>query len=645
MNYTAFNGDTRWADINGLNVPTFTRDMFQWRDERPDLLRQWYEQQRAAGNDHWAFSQPWESADKETLANLYTTTSGGGSDYAAAVSPLDRGLAAGWEFTPEARGMLSQGGWDLNNSNNIALNVPMSGGAFDPNKQTDPFAGLGKDADPLSAIRDIAYKNSASTGLRFQYVQGPDGRMVPVPVDGTNWDSNNSETFRTWLAATGMMAGGAAAAAYAAPAAAGTAAGETAATAAGVTEAGLTASSPEVLAGIYGGAGEPLVGGLTLGELASTGAIGAGVAGPAASGAGSAAGGSGSIFEGIAEVLGGSSGGSSMIGDLVKQFGPEIIKSFLPGAAGAISGSIGEKTIDKLLAEQTKMFGDYKDAGMNYASGIRDLTGQYAHLYAPRTGTAQTGFGTGTFDPTTGMVTSTLSPVYQAQRDAYNKQFGDVTAQIGSMDPQAFAKNRYDANLALMAEGDAQAQSGLMQDLMNKGGFGLTLNQQAAATPGAPGSAVAGQGSVGVNPYVDTFLNAQNRRNANLSVASLDQGQAYLDKLLGRQAGFTNAMSGIDARGDTLINQATGAARDATAANTAYGNFMVGGQRDALAAERDAIQKYIQSVLGARSNAITADGAAQQGMVTNAGSSLANQDWGKIIQGISSLFGSWGEKP
>lgn len=109
--------------------------------------------------------------------------------------------------------------------------------------------------------------------------------------------------------------------------------------------AGLTASSPEVLAGLYGGAGEPLIGGMTLSEAGAAGAI-PGVAGTSS--------GSGSFLE------------------LLKEYGPKAYE-LVAGNQGQ-DGKGGSRGIIDLLA-------GYYSSQQN-----KDLSGNLKGMYSDQRG-------------------------------------------------------------------------------------------------------------------------------------------------------------------------------------------------------------------------------------------------------------------
>jgi hypothetical protein len=98
--------------------------------------------------------------------------------------------------------------------------------------------------------------------------------------------------------------------------------------------------------------------------------------------------------------------------------------------------------------------------------------------------------------------------------------------QAGSMDPQAFAKQRFDAQRGLLSGVDAKSEADLMRQLHAKGLLGV-----ANYNPGVEGIA---PGTTAMNPHMAAFYAARNARDAKMSADSLDAGQAQIDRYLKR---------------------------------------------------------------------------------------------------------------
>jgi hypothetical protein len=103
---------------------------------------------------------------------------------------------------------------------------------------------------------------------------------------------------------------------------------------------------------------------------------------------------------------------------------------------------------------------------------------------------------------------------------------GRSLALAGNMDPNAAAAKRYTEQQALMAPGEEAQRQELMRMLHSKGLLGLSSHGAipgVVTTPGQP-----------VNPYVASLLAAQQTQRAKSAYDSLNQGEAQLDRLIGR---------------------------------------------------------------------------------------------------------------
>lgn len=308
--YTAFQGNPLWADIGGLNVPTFSQSDFAWTpNESYDPTATQYERylNNVGDSEHWDWRQ--------------------NPNY----------IQGQWDMTPEAMARLVAGGWDPKNQNNIGFNRAFQGG--------EPVAGggIGIGAnDPNTNWQDMIssalYKNSETTANTYNYVYDPaSGRMVPRAGQGVNWLTNVTGPQREFLAAAGLMVGGAIAAPYLAGAAGGGAAGGT---------------------GLAAGEGSMIGPGLT--SVADLGAgAGAGVGGAAGAGSGLELGGgipsisgvSGTIPEigsygSLPTAYGGVGNGidwSSLLKDTGKDLLKQALKSYVSGQAqgGVFGGGAG----------------------------------------------------------------------------------------------------------------------------------------------------------------------------------------------------------------------------------------------------------------------------------------------------------------
>lgn len=271
--YNPYQGDTNWADYGGLNVPVFSQSDFQWNQGRPDQLKQFYDQQRAAGTDHYLYQQNWDPNNQDFIQGLEQQWRNSQGDMLGNYNgpAVDRGMDATWEFTPEAQARLKAGGWDFDNSKNMRLNQGYQGDRL-------AWTGNGLSTDPNAnwqdLVRSTAYKNSASTGRQFAYGYDPEsGQLVPYREGpGVNFITNESETGRMFAASLASMVLGGAAAMYTAPAGAAAQAGSLSSNIAqgaqaanmaskGLSMYGAITDNPNLMKyGAYGSAASGLVG-------------------------------------------------------------------------------------------------------------------------------------------------------------------------------------------------------------------------------------------------------------------------------------------------------------------------------------------------------------------------------------------------
>lgn len=201
----------------------------------------------------------------------------------------------------------------------------------------------------------------------------------------------------------------------------------------------------------------------------------------------------------------------------------------------------------------------YARSGQEYGNSMLKWMPQAQDAYTYRPATVNNGFGTSSIDPNTGQMSYSLNGPYAGLRDNYlstgNSLFGQgskLFQQANSFDPQSMAKDRYEAALKVMAPSDEASNQSLMQDLYNKGGFGVSNNV-----------AAAGGGVTAANPYVSTFLNARNQRNNDLSYKSLGEGENYLSQLYSRANGMFSQGNSMVGQGINLDKLGYGSLGDA----------------------------------------------------------------------------------
>lgn len=283
-------------------------------------------------------------------------------------------------------------------------------------------------------------------------------------------------------------------------------------------------------------------------------------------------------------------------------------------AGGMISGSKARKAQQQQDMRRMEAARGNTASIHEYSRQLGGLADRYEN-YAMQPTSSANGYGTSNIDPRTGQTGFQLNGTYAGFRNQAFDQARGAFGLAGNLDPRAHAAERYDAAQALLAPGDARAESGLMQDLYNKGGFGLRTNG-------------------GTNPYVATLLDARNTRNSQMSYNSLREGEMYLDNLLNRGKGMYDMGQGIDNLGNLSM-------QDALARRSAFSNDFKGmlGMRNA---QHEQVLAGDQVAHNAWAGGDPGFGANQQSQQWAAG---ANQ-LGGMIKGAdwSKLFGGGGDR-
>jgi hypothetical protein len=213
-------------------------------------------------------------------------------------------------------------------------------------------------------------------------------------------------------------------------------------------------------------------------------------------------------------------------------------------AGGMISGSKARKAQKAQDMRKQESADAMLRHSQEYGNQQIGMANEYQN-FVNRPGQVTNGYGTSMIDPSTGQMRFNLNSQYAGLRDQALGGAADAYRLAGDFDPRTHAAERYASAQALLAPGDEAANNGLMMDLYNKGGFGLNINKS------APGGGVNM-----VNPYVSTFMNARNTRNADMSWKSLREGESYLDNLIGRGRGLLGDGMRIDDTGRTSMGDA-----------------------------------------------------------------------------------------
>ena len=320
--------------------------------------------------------------------------------------------------------------------------------------------------------------------------------------------------------------------------------------------------------------------------------------------------------------------------DLAKTYGGDVLKGLTNTAIGRVqdrNARIGDENFRDL---EIGTGAALRGAANNYSAGLLSLADQYKGAYDPFYAQVNNGVATSQIDPVTGKVGFSLNAPYATQRDNMFGAANSVFGQLKDFNPQTFATDRYNSAQALLAPGDQLAEQDLMQQLFNKGGFGLTTNTPASATPGAGGSVLPGSGSVGVNPYAATFLNSRNARNADMSYRSLSEGESYLDNLIRRQSGLFGQGAAIDRAGADVMRDAFGASNQFMGDRRGAADFGMRVGERSLRIPYEAEREYINAVSGANQryagNQAVADATKSNGYFDVASKLPWGDIWGKV---------------
>lgn len=183
-----------WSNVNGVNMPNFYRDDYEWKDYNY-TPGQWNANAFGATGDSGPI---WEDEKVES---------------------------GGWMLTDAARERLRAGGWDLSNRNNMAFNMNAgrnglkgtaapewvgndiydanytaggdngyNGRVFNKEATDAEYAKL-KESNPLDFIRDAMYKTGEKEGQAVKYKRDGD-RLVAVNAGSGEWDTNISNRAR-----------------------------------------------------------------------------------------------------------------------------------------------------------------------------------------------------------------------------------------------------------------------------------------------------------------------------------------------------------------------------------------------------------------------------------------------------------------
>jgi hypothetical protein len=143
------------------------------------------------------------------------------------------------------------------------------------------------------------------------------------------------------------------------------------------------------------------------------------------------------------------------------------------------------------------------------------------------------------------MLRRAQGPLYQQSMDAS----GRALSNAGSMDPKAAAAERFAAQQALLAGGDQASENELFRRLDKMGMLGASTYEGAGTDPVSGTKQSWGAGAGPVNPQMAAFYAARNQRNSQAAYDALNQGEAQIDRQLGRSSNLAQQAGALQNQG------------------------------------------------------------------------------------------------
>jgi hypothetical protein len=314
--------------------------------------------------------------------------------------------------------------------------------------------------------------------------------------------------------------------------------------------------------------------------------------------------------------------------DWWKQLG----QGLLTAGTGWYTANQGSKLADTYVSNAQGDAAQRRGAYNAYADQLTGLAPQVTAGYTPRGATVRTAMATGTSDPATGTVSSTLDPRVQGLFDKYLKGSEKQMGLAGDFDPRTLATERLNAQQALLAPQRAKQEADLFRTLQAKGLLG-----SGSFASGLPGGASS-------NPYMAAMQGAQAQADAKLAADSLTEGENYLDRLLRRSGGMLGNAQSISNAGAATGAAAANFGQQLTADQRAGTNAVTGLFKEAYGAQRDAALPS-GAVTQAQNAQAKADAARRSSTATGASglfsSILRNPGVIKDVGNIFADAGSW----
>jgi hypothetical protein len=207
------------------------------------------------------------------------------------------------------------------------------------------------------------------------------------------------------------------------------------------------------------------------------------------------------------------------------------------------------------------------------------------------------GVGSSYFDEKNQRAGYELNPVYQAFRDRYMSGGAGVMDQLGNFDPNQAAQTYLAEQQGLLAPQRLAEDQALRAQQMQRGRIGMGISSEAA------GAGVGGM----VNPEQFAMMRSRDLANAQMAAQAREQGQADIDRLIGRGTGLFATGAGIDEMGyKPLTIGADIGSRQATSGANASQGLLQGGMAAtqsnlaAAVARQNAIQQGANTLFGRR---------------------------------------------
>lgn len=157
--------------------------------------------------------------------------------------------------------------------------------------------------------------------------------------------------------------------------------------------------------------------------------------------------------------------------------------------------------------------------------------------------TATTSFAKSKIDPATGQVGYELTPEAGGLFSGYMTGAQKSLDLAGGMDPKAHAAERLAAQQELLAPQRAAEEANMMRKLQAKGLFGLGSHE--GSTSGAQ------------NPFAAALYGARSQADKKAAYESLNEGEAYLDRLLKRSGGMFDYAKDVEGTGRDALKIGT----------------------------------------------------------------------------------------